>query len=225
MSPKKKGSRILYPATKTRMNMSKRTKRRSTGTCDEYKYCLSTKWENYAHCTPSKRGARWREAQRTWVQPRSRDCMIVFMVIFVSSSIILTIFTYIIQTIFASQDHVYCQIVALLSSLWQPKLPQQKKGSFTLKELHQENLWKISRHSDRETVSVEWLSSWCETVKMSTNPSTQAGSGRHCWDTTGSVQRTGLAIHLCNVWRAHLNICCFFSRVRMCTGHAMKMLV
>ena len=32
-----------------------------------------------------------------------------FMVVFVSSSII--------QTIFASQDHVYCQIVALLSSL------------------------------------------------------------------------------------------------------------
>ena len=37
MSPKKKGSRILYPATKTRINMSKRTKIRSTGTCDEYK--------------------------------------------------------------------------------------------------------------------------------------------------------------------------------------------
>ena len=134
MSPKKKGSRILYPATKTRINMSKRTKRRSTGTCDEYKYCLSTKWENYAHCTPSKRGARWREAQRTWVQPRSRDCMIVFMVVFVSSSII--------QTIFASQDHVYCQIVALLSSLWQPKIPQQKKGSFTLKELQPEKSLK-----------------------------------------------------------------------------------
>ena len=32
-----------------------------------------------------------------------------FMVVFVSSSII--------QTIFASQDHVYCKIVALLSSL------------------------------------------------------------------------------------------------------------
>ena len=75
-----------------------------------------------------------------------------------------------------------------------------KKGGLShFRSSKQKNLWKISRNSDRETVSVEWLSSWCVAVKMSTTPSTQAGSGRHCWDKTGSVQRTGLAIHLCNV--------------------------
>ena len=74
-----------------------------------------------------------------------------------------------------------------------------KKGGLShFRSSKQKNLWKISRNSDRETVSVEWLSSWCVAVKMSTTPSTQAGSGRHCWDTTGTVQRTGLAIHLCN---------------------------
>ena len=57
-----------------------------------------------------------------------------FIVVLVSSSIILTIFS--------SQYHVYCQIVALLSSLWQPKIPQQKKGSFTLKELQPEKSLK-----------------------------------------------------------------------------------
>ena len=213
MSPKKKGSRILYPATKTRINMSKRTKRRSTGTCDEYKEVA--KW--CPLLTFQKRGTLERSPENMSPTSEPRLHHGFFMVVFVSSSII--------QTIFASQDHVYCQIVALISSLWQPKFPQKKRVLSHLGSSNQNSLWKISRNSDRETVSVEWLSSWCVAVKMSTTPSTQAGSGRHCWDTTGSVQRTGLAIHLCNVWRAHLNICCFFSRVRMCTEYAMKMLV
>ena len=192
MSPKKKGSRILYPATKTRINMSKRTKRRSTGTCDEYKDCLPTKWQNDSHCPPTFQNRGTLERSPENMSPTSEPRLhygFLWLFLFLHPS---------------SRQSLQAKITYIVKS-WHcfqvcDNLNFQKKmGLSHLRSSNQKNLWKISRNSVRETVSVEWLSSWCVAVKMSTTPSTQAGSGRHCWDTTGSVQRTGLAIHLCNV--------------------------
>ena len=88
------------------------------------------KWQNDAHCSPSKRGARWREAQRTWVQPRSRDWIMFFLWLFLflhpsSRQSLQAKITYIVKS-----WHCF-QVCDNLNF-------HTKKGSFTLKELQPE---------------------------------------------------------------------------------------